>query len=365
MGSISDGANPATETLLWTGPFEVLRLVPGVYQPDEIKRQYRRLALILHPDKNRHQDAEAAFKKLTAAFEKLHDPVQQAGSRAEAERNAHRSRKRKSSGAHGASGAQPSSTRPTNSGDGRGGAGGTGDDAPRWCREGEYVPEQRKEPREEGAEKQQSTQNVWVEFEHEERAFKEEVAQAKELAAEKKRAKTEARERTDQERIQRLRESILGDQGAGRVEAKTASWQRFTATRTSSCTTSTKRRHTESVESSSRRNDIEETSSLPTAPTNNSTNELGAGGSTSSFNSDSKVRSGLQDSSTGAVVGTDGSSGARDGSDGQENGGNDRTDSFICWVCRRSFKSAKGLAHHETKSELHLLNVQLRDFFSP
>lgn len=33
---------------------------------------------------------------------------------------------------------------------------------------------------------QQSTQNVWVEFEHEERAFKEEVAQAKELAAEKK-----------------------------------------------------------------------------------------------------------------------------------------------------------------------------------
>lgn len=149
------------------------------------------------------------------------------------------------------------------------------------------------------------------------------------------------------------------------MEAKTASWQRFTATRTSSCTTSTKRRHTESVESSSRRNDIEETSSLPTAPTNNSTNELGAGGSTSSFNSDSKVRSGLQDSSTGAVVGTDGSSGARDGSDGQENGGNDRTDSFICWVCRRSFKSAKGLAHHETKSELHLLNVQLRDFFSP
>lgn len=34
----ADDTNPATLTLLHKGPFEVLRLIPGVYQPDEIKR---------------------------------------------------------------------------------------------------------------------------------------------------------------------------------------------------------------------------------------------------------------------------------------------------------------------------------------
>lgn len=34
----ADDANPATVTLLHKGPFEVLRLTTGVYQPDEIKR---------------------------------------------------------------------------------------------------------------------------------------------------------------------------------------------------------------------------------------------------------------------------------------------------------------------------------------
>lgn len=173
------------------------------------------------------------------------------------------------------------------------------------------------------------------------------------------RAKAEARERMDQERIERLRESILGDQDEGAVEAKTASWQRFTSTRTSSSTTSTKRKHTGSVSSRLRRNNVGETSSPPAVPTSNSINEPGADRSTSSLNSDSKMRStGVQEDDTVGV------SSSRDGGGG-ENGGNSGTTSFVCWVCRRGFKSANGLAHHEAKSELHLINVQLRDFLSP
>lgn len=38
MASSSSDVNPATETLLCVGPFEVLRLIPAVFQPDEIKR---------------------------------------------------------------------------------------------------------------------------------------------------------------------------------------------------------------------------------------------------------------------------------------------------------------------------------------
>ncbi|WOL03284.1 J domain-containing protein [Canna indica] len=42
---------------------------------DDIRRQYRRLALQLHPDKNRHPKAEAAFKVVSQAYECLSDEV--------------------------------------------------------------------------------------------------------------------------------------------------------------------------------------------------------------------------------------------------------------------------------------------------
>lgn len=34
---------------------------------------------------------------------------------------------------------------------------------------------------------------------------------------------------------------------------------------------------------------------------------------------------------------------------------------FACMICRRGFKSAKGLAQHEAHSELHRINVELRE----
>jgi len=58
--------------------FEVLGL-PVAYEDDAtvIKRAYRKTSLHVHPDKNRHPQAEAAFKKAYGAFETLSDPKQQ------------------------------------------------------------------------------------------------------------------------------------------------------------------------------------------------------------------------------------------------------------------------------------------------
>lgn len=95
--------------------------------------------LYLH---NPYTDSEAAFKKLTAAFEKLHDPLQQAASWAEAQRSNHQSGRRGnsySSKSRRTGGAQDGGT------DRGGGGGACAGEAPRWCREGEYVPEKEKE----------------------------------------------------------------------------------------------------------------------------------------------------------------------------------------------------------------------------
>lgn len=87
-------------------------------------------------------DAEAAFKKLTAAFETLHDPARQALSRAEAQ---HRSRGARHTDNRG--GTSSSSRGSSGGGNHEHGAGersggsGPSAEAPRWCREGEYVPE--------------------------------------------------------------------------------------------------------------------------------------------------------------------------------------------------------------------------------
>ena len=41
-----------------------------------IRRAYKKLALQLHPDRNKHEGAEEAFKKVVAAHERLVDPQQ-------------------------------------------------------------------------------------------------------------------------------------------------------------------------------------------------------------------------------------------------------------------------------------------------
>jgi len=56
--------------------YQVLELKTVSASPEEIKRAYRRLALIHHPDKNpqNRQQAEEKFKAISIAYETLSDP---------------------------------------------------------------------------------------------------------------------------------------------------------------------------------------------------------------------------------------------------------------------------------------------------
>lgn len=54
--------------------YDILGVAPQSRE-DEIKRAYRQLAVLLHPDKNPLPEAEAAFKEVNEAYEVLSDPV--------------------------------------------------------------------------------------------------------------------------------------------------------------------------------------------------------------------------------------------------------------------------------------------------
>ena len=58
--------------------FEVLDLPVGkISDMTSVKRQYRKISLAVHPDKNKHPQANAAFRKTYGAFETLSDPKEQ------------------------------------------------------------------------------------------------------------------------------------------------------------------------------------------------------------------------------------------------------------------------------------------------
>lgn len=58
--------------------FEVLDLpVAATKDMSSVKRQYRKISLAVHPDKNRHPQANAAFRKTYGAFETLSDAKEQ------------------------------------------------------------------------------------------------------------------------------------------------------------------------------------------------------------------------------------------------------------------------------------------------
>ncbi|XP_058950444.2 uncharacterized protein [Pocillopora verrucosa] len=64
-------------------PYSVLG-VPRDATDDDIRKQYRKLAVLIHPDKNTHPQADEAFKTLANAFDILSDPEKRANYDAEA-----------------------------------------------------------------------------------------------------------------------------------------------------------------------------------------------------------------------------------------------------------------------------------------
>jgi curved DNA-binding protein CbpA len=66
-----------TDNVQGSDYYKVLQ-IPRTATPDEIKRAYRRLALINHPDKNpeNRSEAEEKFKVIAEAYEVLSDPKQ-------------------------------------------------------------------------------------------------------------------------------------------------------------------------------------------------------------------------------------------------------------------------------------------------
>ena len=164
------------------------------------------------------------------------------------------------------------------------------------------------------------------------------------------RVKAEARAAADQERMERLRRDILGsEERAGEVEAKTASWQKFNSAT----------RGRKSGGAAGRREKPKRGSAGLAAATESEAqgaNGNGVGLNTNNGTSTDKSAEG------GVAEGRESAEGSLSGPQVSEKGAKA---GFACWVCRRGFKSAKGLAHHEAKSELHAINVQLREFLSP
>mmetsp|Transcript_34895 Transcript_34895/g.81611 ORF Transcript_34895/g.81611 Transcript_34895/m.81611 type:complete len:388 (+) Transcript_34895:67-1230(+) len=78
---LKDGLSPQT-AVEWIrdsrDEFEALML-PLELELDagNIRRRYKQLSLLVHPDKSHHPDAELSFKKLYSSMEKLSDPIEQ------------------------------------------------------------------------------------------------------------------------------------------------------------------------------------------------------------------------------------------------------------------------------------------------
>lgn len=152
--------------------------------------------------------------------------------------------------------------------------------------------------------------------------------------------------------MSRLRDDVLGSDGS-EVEAKTASWLKFNST------TTPKRRGGGGA--SGRREKAKRNNSNGVASPGVACSQGQAYGAEGSGIGIAGSRGDVGDLEKGG--GADAAAGRSDGS--SVAGGKAAGSGFACWVCRRGFKSAKGLAHHEAKSELHEINVQLREFLSP
>ena len=74
----SEQCSSVEDVLAAADHFACLQLSIGAHTQAIVRTQYRRLALLVHPDKCSHAQAEAAFHRVVSAFEALHDLDRQA-----------------------------------------------------------------------------------------------------------------------------------------------------------------------------------------------------------------------------------------------------------------------------------------------
>lgn len=74
---VKDGTHAAEVAMAGTTHYEVLHAHRGA-SPMELKSCYKRMALLLHPDKNPHESAAAAFKKVQDAYAVVSVPLERA-----------------------------------------------------------------------------------------------------------------------------------------------------------------------------------------------------------------------------------------------------------------------------------------------
>lgn len=142
-----------------------------------------------------------------------------------------------------------------------------------------------------------------------------------------------------------LREDFLGSDGDGNgVEAKTASWRKFNSSKPKSrvAARSSKGKQGAGVgEGATSGAARPNTNNVGTDMDGKGTSDMRVAGSTALGESDAQGRGSAKDDRMAGKKGAEAT--------------------HKCWVCRRAFKSAKGLRDHESKSELHRINVQLKD----
>lgn len=129
---------------------------------------------------------------------------------------------------------------------------------------------------------------------------------------------------------------------------------------------STKRKHTKTgtIDSSPKHEEAGKASVPPPPPSTTADRGKDSTANKGKTGGNAVLEGGAVSAGGVGIPGTRGRSSQHDKGRDESTCGSGAT-SFACWVCRRGFKSARALAHHEAKSELHLINVQLREFLSP
>ncbi|KAK4182917.1 DnaJ domain-containing protein, partial [Podospora australis] len=80
MSAVTAEQKAAVQRILRCAPLEYYSIlgVSKTSSESEIKKAYRKLSLLVHPDKNKHEQAEEAFKMVAEAYGVLGDQEQRA-----------------------------------------------------------------------------------------------------------------------------------------------------------------------------------------------------------------------------------------------------------------------------------------------